>query len=206
MHTHPKLKFILHHYLQNIRKVPYLVSIGSFTVHMSNYQPFPITSTEKQHRKMFLIKQLVSWRTYTCESSNFLGNGGKKKKKSDCFMLLPQRVHFGLFTASEACSSLLRWPLDWVKEYELSGYFLKHITSDPKTSVTATSIHFPPDTIIIKPNFSNWLKNVPPIIHISTSAYSDFRADFPMYFRIKIHLGAESYGKFLCSICSAFTP
>lgn len=33
-------------------------------------------------------------------------------KKSACFILLLQRVHFGLFTASEACSSLLSWPLD----------------------------------------------------------------------------------------------
>jgi len=54
MHTHPKLKFILQHYLQNIGNVLYLVSAGSFNIHMSNYQPFPITSIEQKHRKMLL--------------------------------------------------------------------------------------------------------------------------------------------------------
>lgn len=60
MHTHPKQKFILQQYLQNIRNVLHPVSIGSFNIHMSNYQPFPITGIEKQHRKQQLYEKHLS--------------------------------------------------------------------------------------------------------------------------------------------------
>lgn len=47
-------------YLQNITNVLCPVSTGSSNIHINNYQPFPGATIEKQHRKMLLIKQLVS--------------------------------------------------------------------------------------------------------------------------------------------------
>lgn len=55
---HPKMKCILQYYLQNTRNVLHPVSPGPFNIHMHNLQPFPLTSIEKQHRKMLLIKNI----------------------------------------------------------------------------------------------------------------------------------------------------
>lgn len=62
-HTYTKQKFVVFFfplYLQNITNVLCPVSMGSSNIHINNYRPFPGASIEKQHRKMLLIKQLVS--------------------------------------------------------------------------------------------------------------------------------------------------